>query len=533
MNRKAFFLGFFSTGGQVLLLRELVSSFNGDELFIGTALFGWLLTVALGAFWGGRTLFKIRSSALFIVGTVFFWVDIILTRLSPMLLGKIPGEIFPFTTAALLSIILMAPAGIISGWLFAALSRESKAETVVSIVTVYLYEGVGAFIGGLVLSMFVGVVFSTLAMALLVGLVILANTVYFILPSPKKKTHSVLTVTLILLAMVIVKNFSEPLEQYFDALKYRSHTVEKAFDTPYSHQALLYGDSTFTLLTDNTIEAVYPDLMLTENQLIPALLYRPDAESVLLIGRAEFGLSRLAGQFPELELTALDPRRSLAAVLDEIIPDSTPVSRIARDPVSYLTENIDSSRYDIIILNIGQPNNHKNNVFYTREFFQRLKKRLTTDGLLFIPTGYDTDRYISDEKAAVLAIIYNTLSTVFESIALWPGDMTLFLAGDNLNSDLPPESIFARIESMSYQPAYINDYYLVDRLSEFKSDRLIQSLGINSLINVLHQPLLPHYQAVYQANISGSDSKIVKNIISRPDWLPLLAFSIVLFFFFT
>ncbi|MBN1212871.1 MAG: hypothetical protein JXA92_09870, partial [candidate division Zixibacteria bacterium] len=29
------------------------------------------------------------------------------------------------------------------------------------------------------------------------------------------------------------------------------------------------------------------------------------------------------------------------------------------------------------------------------------------------------------------------------------------------------------------------------------------------------------------------DSKIVKNIISRPDWLPLLAFSIVLFFFFT
>jgi hypothetical protein len=42
MRRLAFLLGFYSACGQVLLLRELVSSFNGDELFIGTALFGWL-----------------------------------------------------------------------------------------------------------------------------------------------------------------------------------------------------------------------------------------------------------------------------------------------------------------------------------------------------------------------------------------------------------------------------------------------------------------------------------------------------------
>ena len=148
MNRKAFFLGFFSTGGQVLLLRELVASFNGDELFIGTALFGWLLTVALGAFWGGRLRKLIPSSGLFIIGVLILWSDIILTRLSPMLLGKIPGEIFPFTTAALLSIIFMAPVGVISGWLFTAITRESRTEATVSIVTVYLYEGVGAFVGG-------------------------------------------------------------------------------------------------------------------------------------------------------------------------------------------------------------------------------------------------------------------------------------------------------------------------------------------------------------------------------------------------
>lgn len=515
----------------MLLLRELVSSFNGDELFIGTALFGWLLTVALGAFWGGRTRLKIRSSGLLIVGTLIFWADIFFTRLSPMLLGNIPGEIFPFTTAALLSIIFMAPVGIISGWLFAAISRESRAETTVSIVTVYLYEGVGAFIGGLVISMFVGVVFSTLALALIIGFVVLANIVYFMMPAPKK-AHSVLTVTLTLLLIVIAKYFSEPLEQYFDALKYRSYTVEKAFDTPYSHQTILSGESSFTLLTDNTIEAVYPDLMITENQLIPALLYRPEATKILLIGRAEFGLARLAGQFPELELTALDPRQSLATVLDEIIPHTDTILKIDRDPISFLSDTDDSERFDIIVLNAGPPNNHKTNVFYTREFYERIKKRLTPDGLLFIPTGYDTDRYISDEKAAVLAIIYNTLSTSFNNIALWPGNMTLFVAGDSLNPDISRDSLFALIENMSYTPAYINDYYLADRLGEFKIDRLKASLRTNSLINSLRKPILPHYQAVYQANISGSDSKIVKAIISRPVWLPVLAIMVVLFFVF-
>ena len=49
MNRDGFLLGFLATATQVLLLRELVAAFGGSELFVGTALFGWLLWVAAGA----------------------------------------------------------------------------------------------------------------------------------------------------------------------------------------------------------------------------------------------------------------------------------------------------------------------------------------------------------------------------------------------------------------------------------------------------------------------------------------------------
>jgi hypothetical protein len=92
MNRKAFLLGFYSIGGQVLLLRELVSSLNGDELFIGTALFGWLISVAIGAYLGGRARLGVRATILFTIGALFLPVVIIAARLSPLLVTDIVGE---------------------------------------------------------------------------------------------------------------------------------------------------------------------------------------------------------------------------------------------------------------------------------------------------------------------------------------------------------------------------------------------------------------------------------------------------------
>ncbi|MDD3732087.1 MAG: hypothetical protein PHU88_06900 [candidate division Zixibacteria bacterium] len=528
MKRKAFFLGFMATGAQVLLLRELVATFNGDELFIGTAFFGWLIAVALGAVWGGLSTITSRSSLLFIIAPFLLWSTIVLIRLTPLLFDKLPGEIFPFTLAATLSVIYMAPAGVISGWLFSAINRESQVETTTSIVLVYLYEGIGAFVGGLLIAFLVGVFFSTLTLAFATGLVVLADTVYFTL-KPARKAHTVLYMTLTILVILVARNLSRPLDIYLDSLKYKAYTVNDSFDTPYSHQTIITRDSTITLLTDNNIEAVFPDLMITENQLLPALAYKPNARRILILGRVEFGLEQLAKNFPDLEITSLDPRSSLTSAIDRLALSEKKAVRINRDPIAYFTDLKDSVRFDIIILNTVSPDNHKNNIFFTAEFYERLKSRLEDSGLLFMPTAYDTDRYISKEKSELLGIIFETLKIRFNQVAAWPGEMTLFFASDNLDFNLEYETLIGRLSNLPYAPSFINDDYLVDRLSEFKTGRLISSLQSNFPVNRLEKPLLPLYQVIYQSKMSGWDNRLMDFTLKKTSWLFILPVAVTLF----
>ena len=49
----SFFLGFTLIGAQIILLREFLMIFNGNELVIGLLMAIWLITTGLGS-WTGR-----------------------------------------------------------------------------------------------------------------------------------------------------------------------------------------------------------------------------------------------------------------------------------------------------------------------------------------------------------------------------------------------------------------------------------------------------------------------------------------------
>ncbi|MCX6825644.1 MAG: hypothetical protein NTV06_00040, partial [candidate division Zixibacteria bacterium] len=302
MNRNSFLLGLFSIGGQVLLLRELVSSLNGDELFIGTALFGWLLSVAWGAYLEGKTKSKSKPRVLFAIGAVFLPLTIIGIRLLPLMVTRIVGEVIPFSSAAFISVISVLPVSIISGMLFTSITSKGHRPAA-SIIQVYLFEGLGAFIGGLATIMLVGNIFSTLGMALSLGIIVVIVNSFFY-----QGRRIILPAVAALICLVIIKYAIPPLDNYLDTVKYKSYRVKQSFDTPYGHQIILERDKAITLVSDNTVEATYPDLLTAENLLIPPLLYRPQGARILYIGRAELGIMQLADSVPGINLTALDAR---------------------------------------------------------------------------------------------------------------------------------------------------------------------------------------------------------------------------------
>jgi predicted membrane-bound spermidine synthase len=522
MKRRGLALGLLSVGGQVLFLRELVGSLNGDELFIGTALFGWLIAVACGAFIGGKTS-RPAAKTLFIIGAIAVPIVIALVRLSPLAFTRVPGEIIPFVKAALLSIAAMAPVGIISGWLFSAIVREGEQSSE-AIIVVYLFEGIGAFIAGVVITIFSSGLLSTLTSATVIGLTVIVIALW-----PSRRTGTIFAVIAGAVAVVLCLSFVPRCDRWLDAAKYAPYQMLESFDTPYGRQTLVARDSSVVLLTDNSIEAVYPDRETAEYQLLPPLLYHPEAKRVLYTGRTEFGVGQLADSFPGISFAALDRRAGLEKHLTAVLPSISHITRIDDDPMRYLSRTDPSTRYDIIILNAGEPDNYQTSRLYSEDFLNTVRLRLKDDGILYIPTRYDTDRYLGPEKTRVLTIISKTLGRVFPNIEVWPGSMTLFFASTSRGFDLPLDSLVARSGRFPVAPAYVNGDYLPDRMEPMKRQRLNSALKESSEINSLNKPILPHYQAGYRSLADSFDRKVLGGILQHPRWLMIVPIVILLF----
>ncbi|MEE9443459.1 MAG: hypothetical protein V3V99_12410 [candidate division Zixibacteria bacterium] len=512
-------LGIFSIGGQVLLLREIISSFNGDEIFIGTALFGWLISVAMGAYLGGKKR-GINATILFIIGAALVPITIIAVRLSPVFLSPVMGEIIPFGKAAMLSIIAMFPVGIISGWLFSAISNRG-IDPGNAIAVVYLFEGLGAFVGGIVITIFAGNVFSTLGFALVLTIIVI------VLSLTSGKLSNIIKLSIIGIAAIIPAAMAAPtLDQKCDQLKYKGYHVISSFDTPYGHQAILEKDGHYVLMTDNTIEDVYPDIERFENRFIPPMIYEPDAEKILFIGRGEF--------YPLVDtsrVTFLDPRAEISRRLSGIEIFTSGIITINDDPLRYFARHDGITYYDIIILNPGALDSYKSSRLLTAENIIKIKAWLKEDGILYIPTEYDTDRYISPDIKPALSVIYKTLEQSFNHINIWPGTMTLFFASDTDKIMISADSVMSLIVSLGYPTKSVTPEYLYDRLNEMKTERVMRAAGEFEQFNSLEKPILTHYQALYRSTAHEFDRKIIHGILTNHTWLYAIPILILIFFF--
>ncbi len=524
MKRQGFILGLFSIGGQVLLLRELVSSLNGDEMFIGTALCGWLLAVALGSYAGGRFGRKVRSEWLFVVGAVLIPVMIVAVRLSPLTVTNLTGEIVPFITSAIISVVAMLPLGFIAGWLFPTITNPVIFPVTDAIVTVYLYEGIGAFVGGIATTIFAGGLVSTFTLGTIIAIVVLAS----IFASAQTSRIVALSIIIVILSAGAVIITPE-VDHAVDEMKYRQYDILASFDTRYSHQTILSREESVTLMTDNSIEGVFPDVESAENQLLVPLLYNPDATRVLYIGRPEFGVAQLADSFPGVRITALDPRKRLTSILENIIPIQGNALLINDDPIAYLTTHSIVPRYDIIIVNAGEPDSYQAARFYSERFFGTLNGWLADDGVLLIPSSYDTDRYIAPEKQDALAVIHRTLTATFPHVGLWPGTMTLLMASRERPLDIPVENLAARLGRIDYTPQYVTAASLRARLNFMSMERLGTAVA-GGEPETITRPLLPHYQALYRSMTDSADRTLLYAVMHRPIWLIVLPAAIIGFF---
>jgi len=185
-------LGATSQIGQVLLLRELLMVFHGNELTLGLILASWLLWVGAGSrcgvalvkkFYHSTTpfsLLKFNTAGLVLV----LPATLLLVRLLRGFFDILPGAHLSLTDTAISCFLVMAPACLMLGAQFIFLARawrkSSRALDTSGAEKTYAGEAAGNMLGGAAFTFLMVHHLNTFQSALLAGLLMLAAVLYML-----------------------------------------------------------------------------------------------------------------------------------------------------------------------------------------------------------------------------------------------------------------------------------------------------------------------------------------------------------------
>jgi spermidine synthase len=467
MKRKpAFLLGFFALSSQVLLMREFAAHFYGNEVVFGVLLAAWMLWTGLGSILAARIRFTDRRFV-YAYSAAILALPLILAavRLSRFLLGLLPGEASGLAPAALFALALTSLICLPLGCLFVFNTRASQGR----LAHVYLWEALGSTAAGLLMYfLLIPRLTNWQAAALLGGS---ASLALFLWVSPGRH-RLVLFLSLAVMTALWITDFPS------QRLYWKPYDLIESRDSLYGKLQMLRDAEQVSLYSNSAPVYSSPDPGAAEEAVHFALLQRPHAQTVLLIGGGVGGDLTQLLKYPvtQIDYVESDPeiirfsRRHLPEAEARSL-DAARVRVIHADGRSFLRG---ASSYDVIIVDLPDPATAQLNRFYTLEFFRLVKQHLTPGGLFSFRVT-SAENYISPELQGFLASLYATLQTAFAEVAVVPGSTNIFLASRTLEP-LEHEAMSRRIESLQIETQYVNPAMLSDRLSPLRQQQLAYAL---------------------------------------------------------
>ena len=159
-------LGMIGMIAQAAFLREIMATFRGGELTIGTALLFWLLWTSAGSGILGRGAGRHSSPAdhfhlLIPWYGLLGYLGVLVIRHLPFFARLTPGELISYDLQVIAVLLAFAPFNLLGGYLFVAGTRACASDRTASPVgRAYTYEAAGAAAGGIMVSLVAGDILS-------------------------------------------------------------------------------------------------------------------------------------------------------------------------------------------------------------------------------------------------------------------------------------------------------------------------------------------------------------------------------------
>jgi len=481
-------MGISGTTAQIILLRELLISFLGNELTLGIILANWLILEAIGSFIIGKSVEKIeKKKEVYVLWQLIFSLAlpfaIYLSRIFKNLLLVTPGEGLGFIPIFYSSLLVLLPVSIPHGALFTygcKIYSKTFQEDASSVGKVYVLETIGSIIGGLGVTFLLIQYLNSFEIAFWISLINTFISIFLLWP---RRGHSFLTLRKglwglsIALTVFFVCLLLTPLAEEIHRFSVRSQWKEL---NVIHNENSIYGNITvtkrgeqYTFFTDGvpSITTPVPDIASIEDFVHFPMLFHEKPESILILGRGAGGMIQEILKYPvtRVDYVELDP---LLLKLIQKFPTpltqtelSDPRVKIHYTDGRFFVQRA-QDRFDLIFIGLSAPQELQTNRLFSSEFFSSAKRKMNPGGIIVL-TLPGSLTYISLELRDLNACIIETLRSIYRSVRIIPGDTNLYLASDSEKLEqVTSEELMKRVGERRIKTSLMTRSYIGYRLHE-------------------------------------------------------------------
>ncbi|MFH1477036.1 MAG: hypothetical protein ABIH24_06065 [Verrucomicrobiota bacterium] len=576
-----FYMGVYGLMAQILLLREFLVVFFGNELTIGAMFSAWLVLIGAGSLLAKLLVARVSAECLRILLVVLLTLAAFLL---PLQVGMIRivrtvfqvayGENVAFFPMLAGLAAILAPGCLIIGIAFPCACRLAARHQLFAVSRVYTAESLGSMVAGAVFSFWLVWVMSPLAVAALAGVFVLLGATW--LANARISRWLLGLIAFAFAVGACCPACLAPLERASVEARWRSFgalpssgssspsasRLLAACDSRYQNLALIETEGQMTLYANGQVMAVFPDAVTGEHKIHFIMAQKPDARRVLLIGGNPVNDIPELLKYPleQLVYVELDEKigRLLASVATSAYRQALRDPRLAQihmDAPRYVKQygrsvgnrsvngggemarsgNRRTPPFDAVLVDASEPATIALNRFYTQEFYRDIHAILSPGGFLYTAVGASED--LQGETAFLSASIAKALRAVFDRVLVTYGTRNQFFAGAaNSPITLARATLFRRNAGTNIKTRYFRPEYFLDNDEinpekiEFVERRLA---AIPVPINTILKPVSTFYQIALWSRFSGSglESMLARLARLRPVWVAgaLLGFGVICF----